>query len=510
MNWLLVTSLVTAGTQAPADPNADRLQSLSGVWLVEQPVAPGAQPDVELMTLTMYDGVLSGTFEGDWDAVVITKVTLEDDVAHFQLNDENSSDTFSVKVAGDRMTSIPQTSADQPFALRRLSLAEANGIRARLAASRIKPKMPVLVDLPANGLAGTPPMGWNSWNTFALKNDNTTVRQTADAIVASGLRDAGYRYVIIDDGWEGERDSSGVLHPNAKFPDMKSLIDYVHSRGLKFGIYSSPGPKTCGGFAGSFGHEKQDAQLYASWGVDYLKYDFCSGGQIYRTQPEMRAAYQIMAQALRSTGRPIVFALCQYGEFNVGEWARNVGGNLWRTTGDIADTWDSMIKNANGNGDRRDAGPGHWNDPDMLEIGNGGMTDEEDRTHMSLWAMFAAPLLLGNDVRAMSEATKATLLNRRVIAVDQDPLGVQARLVAKEASVWTWMRPLVGHRVAIALVNLAPVPVTSSLDLSRLRIRATQQGTDVWNARTVSQSDLRQIQLPAHGSALYVFTSTLK
>ena len=201
--------------------------------------------------------------------------------------------------------------------------------------------LPALHDVPDNGLARTPPMGWNSWNKFARKIDDISVRGMADAMVASGMRDAGYTYINIDDTWEGPRDAQGNITGNLKFPNMKGLADYVHSKGLKIGIYSSPGPKTCGGYEGSFGHEEQDAKTYAAWGFDYLKYDWCSAGRIYKDS-DMRAVYQKMGDALLATGRPIVFSLCQYGDDDVWKWGAKVGGNLWRTTGDINDSWKRM------------------------------------------------------------------------------------------------------------------------------------------------------------------------
>ncbi len=232
-------------------------------------------------------------------------------------------------------------------------------------------------------LALTPPMGWNSWNHFAARVDDKAVRAAADAMVASGMKDAGYVYINIDDTWEAKRDAQGWIQPNEKFPDMKALADYVHSKGLKLGIYSSPAAKTCAGFEGSLGHEEQDAQTYTKWGIDYLKYDWCkSSGSL----DEMKIAYTKMRDALKKTGRPIVLSLCQYGWNKVWVWGESVGGNLWRTTGDITDDYRVMAEiGFNQNGLEKYAGPGHWNDPDMLEVGNGGMNDDEYRTHMSLW-----------------------------------------------------------------------------------------------------------------------------
>src|SRR5579863_850814 len=242
-------------------------------------------------------------------------------------------------------------------------------------------------------LARTPPMGWNSWNHFADKVSDSVIRAQADAMVSSGMRAAGYVYINIDDTWEGKRDAQGVIHPNEKFPDMRALADYVHGRGLKLGIYSSPGPKTCAGFEGSYGHEEQDAQTYAAWGVDYLKYDLCSFHEKMKAagSPEagnklMLEAYTKMHNAILKTGRPMVFSLCQYGADHVWEWGASVGGNLWRTTDDISDSYDRMsVIGFQQAGLAKYAGPGHWNDPDMLEVGNGKMSANEYRTHMALW-----------------------------------------------------------------------------------------------------------------------------
>lgn len=239
--------------------------------------------------------------------------------------------------------------------------------------------------LGAEQLAATPPMGWNSWNHFGGNVTDADVRGAADALVSSGMRDAGYIYVNIDDTWEGKRDAQGLIHPNSKFPDMKALADYVHAKRLKLGIYSSPGPKTCAGYEGSYEHEAQDAKTYAAWGIDYLKYDACSFDDIirreshgdYRRAVEIeKQAYEKMHQGLVTTGRPIVFSLSQDG-FNVWEWGPEVGGNLWRTTGDIDDHYSSMATiGFSQAGLAKYAGPGHWNDPDMLEVGNGGMTED--------------------------------------------------------------------------------------------------------------------------------------
>src|SRR5712671_6971408 len=316
--------------------------------------------------------------------------------------------------------------------------------------------LPAIHKVADNGLARTPPMGWNSWNKFAGRVDDAAVRAMADAMANNGMKEAGYQYINIDDTWEAGRDTRGNITTNKKFPDMKALADYVHGKGLKIGIYSSPSPNTCAGYEGSYGHEQQDAETYAAWGIDYLKYDWCGARNLY-TDEEMQAVYQKMGDALLKSGRPILYSLCQYGRADVWKWAPEVGGNAWRTTGDIRDTWDSMTTI----GFAQDAlapfaNPGHWNDPDMLEVGNGGMTDDEYRTHMSLWSILAAPLLAGNDLRTMSPAVSDILTNREVIAINQDKEGKQGRRLSKSGDQEIWSRPLAAGAQAISVFNRAP------------------------------------------------------
>ncbi|MEO7690232.1 MAG: glycoside hydrolase family 27 protein [Sphingomonas sp.] len=351
--------------------------------------------------------------------------------------------------------------------------------------------------LTANGLALTPPMGWNSWNKFGCNVDEKIVRSVADAIAAGGMRDAGYRYVVIDDCWHAPRDENGFITADAKkFPSgMKALGDYIHSKGLKFGIYSDAGMKTCGGHPGSQGHEYQDAITYARWGVDYLKYDWCSTGS--RNAEE---AYALMAGALRSTGRDIVFSMCEWGQNRPWLWGSKIG-NLWRTTGDI---WDSYSTNDKAHSwahsmldiiDLNEplwpfAGPGHWNDPDMLEIGNGGMTDIEYRTHFSLWAMMAAPLMAGNDIANMSPETAAILLNKDVIAIDQDPLGAQGHRVRKTGEQEVWARPLADGGRAVVLFNRATAPAEISVDWTDLGYPRGMKAEvrDLWAHKSLGRS----------------------
>ena len=359
-----------------------------------------------------------------------------------------------------------------------------------------------------DGLAALPPMGWNSWNHFKDKVDDASVRAAAEAMVSSGMRDAGYVYVNIDDTWEGERDAQGRITTNSKFPDMKALADFVHSKGLKLGIYSSPGALTCAKYAGSLGHEVQDAQTYAAWGIDYLKYDLCGLRVEMKAAPTPEAAHKIMfdayvkmRDALKSTGRPIVYSLCQYGEDAVWEWGPEVGGNLWRTTGDINDHYSRMAEIGFGQaGLARFAGPGHWNDPDMLEVGNGGMNKDEYRTHMSLWAILAAPLLAGNDLSKMTPETIALLTNKDVIAVDQDPAGKQGDRIWAQGPIEVWSRTLTDGSVAVGIFNRHPSVLPAEIDFRKLGFVGPVKATDIWEMKDMGTiSGPMAVKIPGHG-----------
>jgi alpha-galactosidase len=311
-----------------------------------------------------------------------------------------------------------------------------------------------------NDLAETPPMGWNSWNKFACEINEQLIREIADAMVSSGMKDAGFQYVNIDDCWHGERDAQGFIQPDPKrFPSgMKALGDYIHSKGLKMGIYSDAGAKTCGGRPGSRGREYQDALTYAQWGVDYLKYDWCNAEDL-----KAEGAYKTMRDALYSAGRPIVFSLCEWGQNKPWLWAKEVG-HLWRTTGDIYNCFDCKIDHGTWSsygvlqildmqeGLREYTGPGHWNDPDMLEVGN-GMPVNEDRAHFSMWCMLAAPLIAGNDLRKMSAETLGILTNKEVIAVDQDKLGIQGFKFSAKDGIEVWFKPLAEGDWAMCALN---------------------------------------------------------
>ncbi len=312
------------------------------------------------------------------------------------------------------------------------------------------------------GLALTPPMGWNSWNTFACDIDETLIKETADALVDSGMRDAGYIYLNLDDCWHGERDENGFIHPDPeRFPSgMKALADYVHSKGLKFGIYSDAGDETCAGRPGSNGYEFQDALQYARWGVDYLKYDWCKTENL-----SAPGAYRTMRDALSRVGRPVVLSICEWGDNDPWLWGEEMG-HLWRTTGDIINCWDCEVDHGTWSswgilrildmqeGLRKYAGPGHWNDPDMMEVGN-GMSESEDRAHFSLWAMLSAPLIAGNDVRNMSKTTREILTNKDVIAINQDALGVQGFKYKEDLDrgLEYWFKPLANKEWAMLVLN---------------------------------------------------------
>ncbi len=357
-------------------------------------------------------------------------------------------------------------------------------------------------------LALTPPMGWNSWNHFGCNVSEQLIRDTADSMASSGMRDAGYKFLVIDDCWHGARDAHGDIQPDAqRFPSgIKALADYVHGKGLKFGIYSDAGTMTCAKRPGSRGYEYQDAAQYAAWGVDYLKFDWCSTG----TQ-NAQASYGTMRQALNHTGRPIVFSLCEWGTAKPWLWAGDGIGNLWRTTGDITDKWDGdhgyslgMMKIADRNEPLYSfAGPGHWNDPDMLEVGNGGMTADEYRAHFSLWAMMAAPLIAGNDVAHMSAETRGILLNKDVIAVDQDALGHAGRRVRKDGDLEVWSRELADGGRAVLLLNrgATAAPIRFSMAEVGYPAALTMHARDLWSGVEVGtvHGSYTVPAVPSHG-----------
>ncbi|CAL1402331.1 unnamed protein product [Linum trigynum] len=363
-------------------------------------------------------------------------------------------------------------------------------------------------NLLANGLGRTPPMGWNTYNHFHWKISEHLIKETADAMVSSGLAALGYRYINLDDAWaEPNRDGKGNLVGSASsFPSgMKALADYVHHKGLKLGIYSDAGTMTCSKKQpGSLGHEQQDAKTFASWGIDFLKYDNCHANNI---SPKKR--YPIMSKALKSSGRAIFFSMCEWGKEDPATWAKTVG-NSWRTTGDIGDNWHSMISRADTNDKWASyAGPGGWNDPDMLEVGNGGMSFLEYRSHFSLWAIAKAPLILGCDIRSMSADTRKILSNREVIAVNQDKLGVQGKKVKKKGDLEVWAGPLSGKRVAVLLLNRGNSVATITARLSDIGLHndAVFHARDLWKHLTIaSVKGEISAKVRSHSCKMYVLS----
>ena len=367
-------------------------------------------------------------------------------------------------------------------------------------------------------LGKTPPLGWNSWNTFACEVDEKLIRDMADAMVESGMKDAGYEYINIDDCWHGERDSDGNIQVNKdRFPSgMKALADYVHSKGLKIGIYSDAGNKTCAGFPGSRGHEYQDALTYAEWGIDYLKYDWCDTENINPI-----GAYTTMRDALHKAGRPIFFSICEWGDNKPWDWAQNVG-HAWRTTGDIYPCWNCELNHGSWSSwgvlpilDKQEklrkfAGPGHWNDMDMMEVGN-GMTEAQDRSHFSLWAIMNSPLIAGNDLRSMSDITRRILTNKRVIAVNQDKLGVQAMKYIHAEDLMVFVKPLENKQWAFLFLNRGDTPLSYTHnwlhyyelkdDIFNHHIdfrKAKFNWVDLWDGNKGDTAQPLQLQIPPH------------
>jgi alpha-galactosidase len=352
----------------------------------------------------------------------------------------------------------------------------------------------------AQQLAQTPPMGWNSWNKFGCDVSDQLIREMADAMVSSGLQAAGYQYVNIDDCWQVSRDAQGnIVADPARFPSgIKALADYVHGKGLKLGVYTDAGRLTCQKRPGSFDHELQDAKTYASWGVDYVKVDWCYSEGL---DPEVQ--YAKFRDALAQAGRPIVLSICNWGVKAPWRWGPKTG-NLWRTTGDISDKYDSMLLiGFSQNGLEKFAGPGHWNDPDMLEVGNGGMDRDEYRTHMALWALLAAPFLAGNDLRSMTAETKEMLTNREVLAVDQDSKGVQGHRIWEEGPLEIWAKPLADQSQAVGLFNRSEAALTMTLDFKAIGLSPPAKVRDLWEHKDIATvQDTYTVEVPKHGVVL--------
>ena len=346
-------------------------------------------------------------------------------------------------------------------------------------------------------LAPTPPMGWNSWNKFACNVSEELIRETADAMVSSGMQAAGYQFVNIDDCWQVSRDAQGTIVADpARFPSgIKALADYVHGKGLKLGVYTDAGTLTCQKRPGSLGHELQDAKTYAAWGVDYVKVDWCHAEGL---DPEVQ--YAKFRDALAQAGRPIVFSICNWGVKAPWTWGP-VTGNLWRTTDDISDTWESMsLIGFSQNGLQKFAGPGHWNDPDMLEVGNGGMKPDEYRVHMGLWALLAAPLLAGNGLRSMSPETREMLTNAEIIAVDQDAKGIQGHRLWDEGPLEIWAKSLADGSNAVGLFNRGGSDLKITLDFKMLNISGPAKLRDLWQHKDLGVAqDSYSATVPKHG-----------
>lgn len=356
-------------------------------------------------------------------------------------------------------------------------------------------------------LAKTPPMGWNSWNAFGMDINSQIVKSVADSMVTKGLKDAGYEYIVIDDGWQMGRDKNGrIITDSTSFPEgIKYLADYVHSRGLKFGIYTCCGTKTCGGRPGSYGYEAIDAKTYAEWGVDYIKEDWCNTeGLNTRTQ------YKIMSDAIRATGRPMILSLCEWGTSKPWEWAKGIGA-MWRTTSDIQDCYD-CVKDWGGMGwihileksvDLAPyAGPGHWNDPDMLEVGNKALNPIECRAHFAMWCMMAAPLIAGNNISTMHETIREILTAPEIIAIDQDSLGIQGTRIRNENGLQVWQKPLEDGSIAVALLNVTNNSSQMSVSLDEIGFRngVKSEVRDLWNRKDLASiKSMYNAEVEAHG-----------
>ncbi len=473
---------------------------VSGFWVLSAPTGDGNFMK-SFFELKQSGERITGSVWVDYDKTAISEGSFRDGKLHVVV--KFSSQDPKQQAVADGTFEDDKLHLTVHFPDRDTVVGMAERTTAEAVAPPPRLPLPELHDVPESGLALAPPMGWNSWNKFAGKVDDVTIRSIADAMVASGMRDVGYTYINIDDTWEGPRDAQGNITGNLKFPNLKGLADYVHSKGLKIGLYSSPGPQTCAGYEGSYGHEAQDARTYAAWGFDYLKYDWCSAGRIYK-DPDLQAVYQKMGDALRASGRPIVFSLCEYGLGDVWKWGAKVGGNLWRTTDDINDSWKGMTEIGFKQFDIAPyAQVGHWNDPDMLEIGNGGMSADEYRTHMSLWSLLAAPLLAGNDLRSMSDETKSILMNSEVISIDQDPGAWPVKKISEQGSLVVAARPLLHQTWAVGLFNRGDAAAKVSVTWKELGLHGKLRVRDLWAHKDLGiVANQFSADVPSHGVVL--------
>lgn len=509
--------------------NARGLEDLLGVWIIQPPSPPGVVL-VNTVTFTERGAGITAVFDtfGDPSANAPSRAATEATLngnslslsvdrwvwkGHFINKDELQMNRLVLGKHDELLFTGTRV-------FRRSSPTEVARLRNVLPKTLIFEKIPLptLRDLPPNGLARTPPMGWSSWNRFMEGVNDVVVRETADALVSSGLRDAGYTLVEVDDGWQGMRDENGELHPNAKFPNIKDLINYVHTRGLTFGIYTTPGPISCAGYVGSHGHETQDAQMFARWGIDFVMNDVCRAPSIYHTSAELQALHQKMAEALRATGRPIVYKIHdmsnitdRLGEDDSKSWGRTVGANLWRTGADLVygDRWESVSSRFERHGRPENSGPGGWNDADNMVIGldgptagEAGLTITESRTHMTLWAMLASPLILGNDVRRMTDDVKSILLNPEVIAIDQDPLGKQGHRVSANDTAEIWVKALSDGSAAVALFNRSNEAASIRVNWNDLNLTGTHTVRDLWQRTDLGRQEGYSALVPAHGAVV--------
>jgi len=487
--------LIAGGLLAVLSVSWQRDQSLNGWWKTTRTLKDGTVAPL-LFEFKESNGRISGTARFDWGDLAIQNGLIQGERLSFSAG----SSFYFAGARSSHGIALQLHSKQGPDQTLLLSATDVSALHLPPDRAPLPPLHPIHA---SPSLASRPPMGWNSWNYFHKNISDSIIRGVADSIASNGMKQAGYAYIVIDDGWQGRRDAQGSLHSNQQFPDMRALSDYVHAKGLKLGIYSSPGPQSCGKLEGSYRHEEQDAATFASWGIDFLKYDWCSSSRVYRPS-ESQAVFQKMGSALRATGRPILLSLSQYGLEDVWLWGADVGASTWRTTADIQPTFRSMHQNAL---DQQiaapSAGPGRWNDPDMLEVGNGSMTESDSQSNFNLWAMLAAPLIAGNDVRNMTASTRDILLNKNVIAIDQDPLGKQATLTHHLGSIEIWQRPLVNGDQAVMILNTSSERQSFQMEWKRLGLEKAKTVVDVWSEKKVLPSNWNRIALEPHQSRIY-------
>ena len=367
--------------------------------------------------------------------------------------------------------------------------------------------LPGLQDVSLHSPLKTPPMGWASRQRLGTMIDDESIKEAADALDETGLKALGYTYIEVDDGWQGARDAHGMLHGGEKFPDMKALGDYIHSKGLIFGLMTSVAPQSCAGFTGSYGHEREDAKTFAEWGVDVLIYDWCGAEKIDPTQAEIQATYQKMGEALKASGRNIAYTISEGGEFDVASWAPKTGATIWRAGKDVQDNWQSVMEASDAVNGIEPNEPGRWSDPGLVQIGNGGMTPDEYRSHLNLWAVMGGPLVLGTDIRIMRKETMDLLTNKEVLAVDQDAAATQGRRVVQSGSTEVWAKPLADGSTAVLFVNRSTASASVAVSWEQLGIVGRRQVRDLWWHESIGTANNRYaVFLTAHTSLLVRMT----